>query len=84
MAAVICILDPFSLSIPASPVPISLSTLGIYFVMTVLGMKLGTISVLAYILLGLVGSLYLPALRPAPASFLAPLAATSSTTCSWL
>ena len=55
MTAVICILAPFSLNIPISPVPISLGTLAIYFVITVLGMKHGTISVLIYILLGLVG-----------------------------
>ncbi|MBR1932052.1 MAG: biotin transporter BioY [Lachnospiraceae bacterium] len=55
MTAVICILAPFSLSIPISPVPISLGTLAIYFVITVLGMKLGTCSVVIYILLGLVG-----------------------------
>lgn len=55
MTAVICILAPFSLNIPVSPVPISLGTLAIYFVITVLGMKRGTISVLIYILLGLVG-----------------------------
>ena len=55
MAAVICVLGPFALQIPVSPVPISLGTLAIYFVISVLGMKLGTISVLIYILLGLVG-----------------------------
>lgn len=55
MAAVICILAPFSLPIPISPVPISLGFLAIYFVLTVLGLKLGFISVVIYILLGLVG-----------------------------
>lgn len=55
MAAVICILGPWSLTIAVSPVPISLCTLAIYFVISVLGMKLGTISVVIYILLGLVG-----------------------------
>lgn len=55
MAAVICILGPWSLYLTISPVPISLCTLAIYFVISVLGMKLGTISVVIYILLGLVG-----------------------------
>ncbi len=55
MTAVICVIAPFSLAIPISPVPISLGVLAIYFVITVLGMKLGTFSVLLYILLGLVG-----------------------------
>ncbi len=55
MTAVICVLAPFSLNLPFSPVPISLGTLAIYFVISVLGMKSGTVSVVLYILLGLVG-----------------------------
>ena len=55
MTAVICILSPFSLNIPVSPVPISLGSMAVYFVVAVLGMKRGTVSVLLYILLGLVG-----------------------------
>lgn len=55
MTAVICILAPLSLQIPISPVPISLGFLAIYFVVSVLGMKLGTLSVVIYILLGLAG-----------------------------
>lgn len=55
MAAVICVLGPWALVLPVSPVAISLGTLAIYFVISVLGMKLGTISVMIYILLGLAG-----------------------------
>ena len=55
MTPVLCILSPFSLNIPISPVPISLGSMAVYFVVCVLGMKRGTISVLLYILLGLVG-----------------------------
>lgn len=55
MAAIICILGPLALSIPISPVKISLCTMAIYFVVSVLGMKLGTLSVIIYILLGLAG-----------------------------
>ena len=55
MAAVICVLGPWALNIPFSPVAISLGTLAIYFVVSVLGMKLGTVSVAIYILLGLAG-----------------------------
>lgn len=55
MAAIICVLAPFALPIPISPVQITLGTLAIYFVLTVLGLKLGTISVVVYILLGLAG-----------------------------
>ena len=55
MTAVICVLGPLALNIPVSPVPISLGFLAIYFVVIVVGMKLGTISVIIYILLGLAG-----------------------------
>lgn len=55
MTAIICILGPISFPIPLSPVPISLGFLAIYFVVTVLGMKLGALSVFIYILLGLMG-----------------------------
>lgn len=55
MTAVICILGPVSFPIPLSPVPLSLGTLAIYFVLTVLGMKSGTLSVFIYLLLGFVG-----------------------------
>lgn len=55
MTAIVCILAPFSLNIPISPVPISLGTMAVYFVVFVLGMKWGTVCVLLYILLGLAG-----------------------------
>ncbi len=55
MTAVICILSPFALVLPFSPVPLSLSTLSIYFAVMILGGKQGTISVIIYILLGLAG-----------------------------
>ena len=55
MAAVICVLGPISMAIPISPVPISLASMAVYLAVTVLGMKLGTLSCLFYLLLGLVG-----------------------------
>jgi len=55
MTAVICALGPLALSIPVSPVPLSMGTLAIYFAVFILGAKLGTASVVIYILLGLVG-----------------------------
>ena len=55
MSAIICILGPISLPLPGNLVPVSLGTLAIYFVMTVLGLKLGVVSVVVYILLGLCG-----------------------------
>jgi len=55
MTAVTCILGPMSLVIPISPVPISFTNLVIYLTVLVLGTKLGTISYLIYLLLGLAG-----------------------------
>lgn len=55
MTAVVCVIAPFSLHISVSPVPISLGSMAVYFAVTVLGMKRGTVSVVLYILLGLAG-----------------------------
>lgn len=53
MSAVMCLLGP--LSIPIGPVPISVMTLIIYLTIYVLGMKMGTISCIVYLMLGFVG-----------------------------
>ncbi len=53
MTAVICILSPFSVQI--GPVPISLANLAIYLSVYLLGWKKGTISCIAYILIGIAG-----------------------------
>lgn len=55
MAAFICLLGPFSVPVPFSPVPFSLCTLVIYFAVYVLGAGLGISSVAIYLLLGFVG-----------------------------
>ena len=55
MAALICILGPISLTIPISPVPISLGSMAVYFAVSVLGMRRGTVSVIIYVLLGFAG-----------------------------
>ncbi len=53
LAAVICILGP--LSVPIGIIPVSLTPLGIYLAIYILGQKKGTIAVCVYILLGLAG-----------------------------
>lgn len=72
MTAVLCILGPIALNIPISPVPISLGFLGIYFICSVLGMKLGTLSVIVYILLGLAGLPVFTNFTGGPAKLLGP------------
>lgn len=53
MAALICIVSPFS--VPIGAVPISLATFAVYLAGGILGAKKGTVSVIVYILLGAVG-----------------------------
>lgn len=55
MAAILCVVAPFSIPIPFSVVPISFTNLAIYFAVFILGWKKGTISYLIYFLLGFVG-----------------------------
>lgn len=55
MTALICILAPFSILLPLSPVPISLGTLAVYLTAVILGMKRSFISVMLYLLLGMAG-----------------------------
>ncbi len=54
-AAIICILGPLSLSIPVSPVPISLGILGVFLAVYVNGWLYGTLSCLIYLLIGFAG-----------------------------
>ena len=53
MAAVLCVLAPFS--IPIGPIPISMATLGLYLTVIVLGGKKAIIVCLMYLLIGFVG-----------------------------
>ena len=58
MTAVMAVLSP--ISIPVGPVPISLGTFAVCLTVAVLGRKMGTISYLIYLLLGLIGKLLGP------------------------
>lgn len=53
MAALLCVSAPWAIQI--GPVPITLATLAIYLIGAVAGEKYGTVSVMIYILLGMVG-----------------------------
>lgn len=55
MTAITCVLGPISIPIPISPVPITLTNLVIYFMVYILGMRLSLISLLGYLLLGMIG-----------------------------
>ncbi|MBR3288869.1 MAG: biotin transporter BioY [Lachnospiraceae bacterium] len=56
MTAVICVLSPFAIAIPMSPVPITLTTFAIYLTAIILGGVDGLISVIVYVLLGFAGA----------------------------
>ena len=53
MAALLCVLGPFS--IPIGPVPVSLGTFAVSLCAMILGGPLGAVSVLVYLLLGAAG-----------------------------
>lgn len=55
MAALLCVTGPLSLPIPISPVPLSLATMAVCLSACILGWKLGTMSVLIYLLMGFCG-----------------------------
>lgn len=55
VTAITCILAPFSIPIPISPVPISLTNLVLLISIYVLGWKDATVSYLVYLLLGAFG-----------------------------
>ena len=55
MTAVLCIISPFTIPLPFSPVPLSLATFGLYLSCYVLGMKNSAISCILYILIGIAG-----------------------------
>ena len=55
MSGVLCVLAPFTIPLPFSPVPVTLGTFAVYLSASLLGAKRGTISVLIYLLLGAVG-----------------------------
>ena len=53
--AVICVLSPFTILLPVSPVPVSLSIFAIYIAVYAVGMKWGLCATALYLLIGLVG-----------------------------
>ncbi len=55
MTALTCILGPMSLALPFTPVPISLTNFVVFLSVWLLGWRLGTVSYLIYLLLGLAG-----------------------------
>lgn len=55
VTAVICIIAPFSIPIPISPIPITLALFALFLAGIILGKWKGVISAVLYLLLGMVG-----------------------------
>lgn len=55
VSALQCVVSPFAIVFPFSPVPVSFATLMLYLSVYILGKKKGVISCLIYLLIGLVG-----------------------------
>ena len=55
MAALLCVISPFAITFPFSPVPISLATLMLYLCIYILGRHDAVISCAIYLLIGLAG-----------------------------
>ncbi len=70
MSAVTCVLAPFS--IPIGPVPISLTSLVVYFSPYLLGMSGGMASYLIYLLIGLIGVPVFSSFTSGPEKLLGP------------
>lgn len=72
MTAVICVLGPISFPLPISPVPVSLGIFGILLAVYLLGMKWGTVSCTAYLLIGLAGLPVFTGFSGGPGKLLGP------------
>lgn len=54
-AALLAIISPFQIILPFSPVPITLQIIGVTLAASILGSKLGSLSIIIYIVLGAIG-----------------------------
>ena len=70
MAAVLCVMGPFS--VPIGPVPLSLALIGVYLCGYLLGYKKGALAVLIYILIGAVGLPVFTGFAGGPAKLFGP------------
>ena len=70
MAAILCATAPIAL--PIGPVPVSLATFVLYIIVVLLGWKLGTLSCLLYLLIGLVGVPVFSGYAAGPAKLFGP------------
>lgn len=72
MTAVMSVLSPFSIPLPFSPVPLSLTTFVLYLSLYITGPKYTFISCLLYLLLGLIGMPVFSGFSGGPGKLLGP------------
>lgn len=72
MAAFLCILGPLAIPLPFSPVPVSLTNLGLYLTVYALGTRHAAISYFIYLLIGFVGLPVFSGFTSGPAKLLGP------------
>ncbi len=70
--ALLCVLSPFAITLPISPVPFTLGTFVLYITIYIIGLKRGLISFLLYLLLGFVGLPVFAGFTSGPARLLGP------------
>lgn len=70
MAAVLCVLSPFS--IPVGVIPVSLSTFGLYLAVLIFGRRKATVVCIVYLLLGFAGMPVFSGFSGGPAKLFEP------------
>lgn len=70
--ALLCVLSPFAVTLPISPVPFTLGTFVLYITIYIIGLKRGLISFLLYLFLGFVGLPVFAGFTSGPARLLGP------------
>ncbi|MBQ9123926.1 MAG: biotin transporter BioY [Lachnospiraceae bacterium] len=71
-SALLCVLAPWSITLPISPVPFTLGTLILYVITYILGLRKGLICFLIYLLLGFIGLPVFAGFTSGPSKLLGP------------
>jgi len=70
--ALLCVLSPFAVTLPISPVPLTLGSFVLYLTVYIIGPKKGIISFLLYLLLGFAGLPVFAGFTSGPAKLIGP------------
>lgn len=70
--ALLCVLSPFAVALPISPVPFTLGSFALYITVHIIGLKKGLISFLLYLFLGFAGLPVFAGFTSGPAKLIGP------------